>query len=211
VKKLRRILLAGNAAWLATSVLPAWSAPPYAATKSRVANRGRPPDNFLRELVDWGRAAKDEIFAVNSVADVYASLKPQLGPYRDLPHRRAVMLEVLRVHAGFESSWNWDAGVHESKPEPNTERTEEAGAFQCSCNSLGLGADLRTLFAARSPGDTSCRAFIRVSKQEHVFAMEYNARLLRHTLQHHGPLKRREVNAWVRRDAVAEFEKLLAG
>jgi hypothetical protein len=29
----------------------------------------------------------------------------------DLQHRRAAMLEVMRVHAGFESSWNWKQGV----------------------------------------------------------------------------------------------------
>lgn len=120
------------------------------------------------------------------------------------------MLEVLRVHAGFESSWNWNEAVDVSKTEPNSEKTEEAGPLQCSCNSLKYGADLQALFAARSPGDTSCQAFMRVSKKDHRFAMEYDARPLRHTLQHHGPVKRREINAWLRRDAVAEFEALLA-
>lgn len=182
----------------------------FVATKAPVANRGSAPDSFLQQLLDWGRTAPQEVFAPNAIFDIYSSVAPQLGPYQGLAHRRAVMLEVLRVHAGFESSWNWDEGRDLSNQESNTPATEEAGAFQCSCNSLRYGQELKDLFARASPGDDSCEAFIRVSKQDHPFAIEYDARLLRRTLAHHGPIHRREVNRWLRRDAVAEFQSLLA-
>jgi hypothetical protein len=46
-------------------------------------------------------------------------------------------------------------------------------------------------------------------KQDHQLAMEYVARLLRRTVNHHGPVKRHEIDAWLRRDAVMEFQALL--
>jgi hypothetical protein len=69
--------------------------------KERVLNRGVPPDAFLDELVAWGGTAPDDIFVPNAIHDVYSSVVGVLGPWRDLNHRRAVMLEVLRVLAGF--------------------------------------------------------------------------------------------------------------
>ena len=47
-------------------------------------------------------------------------------------------------------------------------------------------------------------------KSDHPLAMEYIARLLRHTIDANGPVKRHEIDQWLRRDAVAEFETLLA-
>src|SRR5262245_21088786 len=82
----------------------------YSATKQHVFNRGVPPDDFLDQLVAWGKQAPDEIFTPNLLSDIYSSVKNTLGPWRDLQHRRAVMLEVMRVLAGFESSWNWNEG-----------------------------------------------------------------------------------------------------
>jgi hypothetical protein len=78
--------------YLWSSVLP----------KQRVLNRGVPSDNFLDELVIWGRTAPDEIFVANSAVDIYSNVFRVLGPWRGLRHRRAVMLEVMRVLAGFE-------------------------------------------------------------------------------------------------------------
>jgi hypothetical protein len=40
--------------------------------------------------------------------------------------------------------------------------------------------------------------------------MEYTARLLRHTTRHHGPVRDHHIDPWLRRDAVREFEELLA-
>jgi hypothetical protein len=47
-------------------------------------------------------------------------------------------------------------------------------------------------------------------KQDHKLAMEYIARLLRRTVNHNGPVKRHEIDQWLRRDAVAEFQNLLS-
>ena len=47
--------------------------------------------------------------AVRSAIDGVAGV---LGPFgNDMSLRRAAMLEVMRVHAGFESSLNWKEGV----------------------------------------------------------------------------------------------------
>ena len=61
-----------------------------------------PPDNFLDQLVAWGRTAPDDIFAPNSQTDIYSNVFGVLGPWEDLRHRRAVMWEVMRVLAGFD-------------------------------------------------------------------------------------------------------------
>ena len=83
----------------------------YIATKAKVKNRGIPPDHFLDEMVAWGRSAEPDIFAPNLVHDVYSSVAGKLGPWTGPAHRRAAMLEVMRVLAGFESSWRWTVGV----------------------------------------------------------------------------------------------------
>jgi hypothetical protein len=83
----------------------------FFATKKQVKNRGIPPDAFLEELVAWGKQAPDAIFAPNPAHDVYASVAGVLGPWTGPGHRRAAMLEVMGVLAGFESSWHWTAGV----------------------------------------------------------------------------------------------------
>src|SRR5260370_5489354 len=92
--------------------------------KQHVANRGVPPDDFLDQLVAWGKRSSDEIFVLNAFSDIYSSVINTLGPWQGIPHRRAVMLEVLRVLAGFESSWNWNEGRDTSNPNSNT-RSEE--------------------------------------------------------------------------------------
>jgi phosphoribosyl-dephospho-CoA transferase len=48
-----------------------------------------------------------------------------------------------------------------------------------------------------------------MSKQNHAFALEYTARLLRFTVNHHGPLKHRKIHDWIRRPAVEEFRQFL--
>jgi hypothetical protein len=58
---------------------------------------------------------------------------------------------------------------------------------------------------------TDCDTFIKVSKSNHKFAMEYCARLLRFTINHHGPVKRKEINRWLKPDAVKEFQGFLSG
>jgi hypothetical protein len=170
----------------------------YKATKARVYNRGVPPDSFLDQLILFGNTAPNEIF----------TLKDALGPYRSTKHRRAVMLEALRVLAGFESSWNWKEGVDTTNPHSNTPCTEEAGAFQCSGNSMHFDQSLKDL-CVRAYGGTGCPDFIITSKENRQFAVEYCARLLRFTINHHGPVKRGDVSKWVSRKAVDEFKSLI--
>ncbi len=175
----------------------------FIACRQKVANRGRPPLAFLDELVAWGKTADPMIFAKNPVYDIYSSVVGQLGPWQGDLHRKAAMLEVLRVLGGFESSWDWNAGRDVTNPNSNTPCTEEAGIFQCSGDSMSLGALKQVLIDAG--GDGSCQSFIEKTKSNHPFAMEYCARLLRVTTKHHGPIKSGLIDPWLRRDAVDEF------
>lgn len=198
-------------------------------TKRPVFNRGIAPDDFLRELVEWGRSAPDEIFEVNPLNDIYAKVKPELGPYESLTHRKAVMLEVMRVLAGFESSWDWKEGVDTSRLGDDTPANSEAGAWQVSYDSRSLSPDLKPLLASKGIIDDAHSIkddiqFQRLTKFDHPFAMEFVARLMRANTKHNGPLyKGEERNAirrslrgakhsiypWLSRESVGEFEELL--
>lgn len=180
----------------------------YIATRERVANRGVPPNDFLDQLIAWGKHAPDEIFTPNARSDVYSSVFHMLGPWQGIPHRRAVMLEVMRVLAAFESSWNWNEGRDMTNATSITPDTIEAGAWQVSANSMNFGQELKDLVLAKV-GTLDGNAFQNAMKQNHPLAMEYIARLLRRTTHHNGPVLRHEIDPWLRRDAVAEFQSLL--
>lgn len=180
----------------------------YVATKQKVLNRGIPPTTFLGELAAWGRTADPDIFGPNPFDDVYSSIKNSLGPWQDGNHRRAVMLEVMRVLAGFESSWDWNAGRDITNASSVTPDTIEAGAWQVSANSLNFGPELRELVLSKV-GSLDGNKFQAAIKNDHAFAMDYIARLLCRTTRHNGPVKRHEIDEWLRRDAVAEFQNLL--
>lgn len=175
----------------------------------RVHNRGTPPESFLKELIQFGKTADGEIFEQNQFYDVYSSAYKELGPYQDLNHRRAVMLEVMRVLAGFESSWNWKEGRDITNSTSVTADTIEAGAWQVSANSMNFGGDLRDLVKEKV-GSWDGWAFQKAMKENHQLAMEYIARLLRHTVNHNGPAKRKEINPFLSRKSVEEFQKLIA-
>jgi hypothetical protein len=177
--------------------------------KSSVLNRGIPSDEFLAELIAWGKSSSDEIFAKNDRFDIYSSVKKELGPYETMARRRAVMLEVMRVLAGFESSWKWSAGRDTTNPHSNRPETTEAGAWQVSADSMAWGSDL-TALVDRVVGSRDGNAFQSAMKSNHALAMEYIARLLRHTINANGPVKRREIHPWLSKKAVKEFEKQLA-
>ena len=181
----------------------------YSATKQHVFNRGVPPDDFLDQLVAWGKRASDDIFVPNVFSDIYSSVINTLGPWQGNLYRRAVMLEVMRVLAGFESSWNWNEGVDITNPTSNTPDTMEAGAWQVSANAMNFGQELKDLVLANA-GTLDGTAFQRAMKLNHPLAMEFIARLLRRTTQHNGPVARHEIDPWLRRDAVAEFQALVA-
>ena len=61
----------------------------------------------------------------------------------------------------------------------------------------------------QTAGRTDCETFRAESKSNHMFAIEYCARLLRFTVKHHGPIRDADIHPWLRRDAVAEFEVFL--
>ena len=182
----------------------------FTACKQKVFNRGHhPPDAFLDELVNWSRSAPEEVFAKNEKFDIYSSIVQELGPWQGDMHRRAVMLEALRVLGGFESSWNWNEGVDVTNPTSNTPCTEESGIFQCSGNSMNIDTSLKALLVATGAVGT-CASFITTTKADHAFAIGYCARVIRFTTKHHGPIKGRFINRWLRRDAVTEFQAFLA-
>ena len=80
---------------------------------------GIPPLGFLQELVAWGKRHRTKSLSINKrkEKDVYASVTEELGPFGDITHRKACMLEVMRVLAGFESSWNWNEGSRQRERE----------------------------------------------------------------------------------------------
>ncbi len=183
----------------------------FQATKQKVLNRGVPPDSFLEELVAWAKSAPPEIFARNDVpVEIYTVVRPELGPYESDEHRRAVMCEVMRVHAGFESSWNWNEGVDVTNHTSMAHKTgQETGAWQVSFDSTYLAGKAMQPFA-RAHGIGVVDNFIRDLKINHPLAMEYYARLVRVNIKWAGPIIRGEINDWLRRDAVAEFQSLLS-
>lgn len=183
----------------------------FDATKAHVANRGVPPDSFLTQLVEWGRSAPEEIFAPNeSPRDIYATVKGILGPWQPSPHRRAVMLEVMRVHAGFESSWNWNEGVDTTNHNSVAHiEGQETGAWQVSFDSTGLGNNAMLNNFAKERGIGTPQQFIGLMKRDHNLAMEYYARLIRVSVAWAGPIKRHEIDPWLQWDAVKEFQTLL--
>lgn len=180
----------------------------FFACKKEVFNRGAAPDAFLDELIDWAVGAPQEIFERNNRIDIYSRIVNELGPWESFIHRKAAMLEVLRVLGGFESSWDWLAGRDITNAASNTLATEEAGIFQCSANSMNFDSSLADLLV-REAGRSDHGTFITAIKSQHKLAIEYCARLLRFTVNHHGPVKYRHINPWLRRDAMLEFMEFL--
>jgi len=190
-----------------------------ASCKSKVYNRGVPPDWFLSELITWGKSAPNSTFEANSNYDIYSSVKTELGPYKSDKHRRAVMLEVLRVLGGFESSWKHTAGLDTTNTSSATNKCrEEAGIFQKSQNATYFGTDLKFMQIDMCKNYTQkniCLNFIACSKDSsgnkanREFIYGFTSLLLRKTVNHHGPVKRKEINKWLSRECVAEFESKL--
>lgn len=196
----------------------------FRATKQRVHNRGNPPDSFLEELIEWARKAPDEIFAPNAVpVEVYTVIKSSLATpihpngdpsgtplyhWDSLLHRKAAMLEVMRVHAGFESSWTWILGVDTTNQTSMRNITaQEAGIFQVSFDSTHLGNGAMKPFA-KANGIAHPDNFIAKMKSDHALALEYYARLVRVSIAWAGPLLRHgtdSVYPWLSRASVAEF------
>jgi hypothetical protein len=184
--------------------------PTYPAIQHAVANRGTPPDDFLAALLAFGRTAPEEIFAENNRIDIYSALHGILGPWEGPRHRRAVMLEALRVLAGYESSWRWTEGVDTTNATSvHNTQAQETGVFQVSADSMACDASLRACVVAHA-GAADAATFISAMKTNHALAIEYCARLLRFSVKWDGPILRGDLARSVSRAAVAEFEELLA-
>jgi hypothetical protein len=74
---------------------------------------------------------------------------------------------------------------------------------------MGFDESLKDLLRTASGGKTDCPAFITTTKENHQFAIEFCARLLRFTIKHHGPIKNRHIHPWLSKQAVAEFQSFL--
>ena len=183
----------------------------YIAVRHPVsAQHPNAPIPFLDDLIDAIDPLPDDVFAENAVHDIYAVMKGSLGPYTGLLHRKAVMCEVLRVQAAFESDWNWHEGVDINNLHSKTHLSgEETGAFQVSFDSTALGHSTLLPFAGAHQIDTP-EKFIPAMKNDHRLAVEYCARLLRINTSWCGTINDpSKVISHVRRDAVAEFQTFL--
>lgn len=203
----------------------------FKACKTEVHNRGHTPDAFLDELIAWGRTAPAEIFAPNQNFDIYNKVNPELGPWESPLHRRSGMLEVLRVLAGFESSWNHKMGVDTSRRSATTKENAEAGAWQMSYDARRLDASLKLCLVNHRITDGL--AFQQHMKSDHPLSMEFIARVLRIDVKNYerissGPVRKGDerkktwpgrpklwkpeesIYPWLSRAAVAEFQGFLA-
>lgn len=198
----------------------------FRATKARVHNRGTPPDGFLEELIEWARKAPDDIFSPNAVpVDIFTVIKSSLatpagndgagGPvyhWDNFLHRKAALIEAMRVHAGMESSWTWILGVDITNSTSMAHISgQETGIFQVSFDSTWLGGNAMKPFAVAHNIETP-EKFIPAMKRNHLLALEYYARLARVSIAWAGPLLRHgndSVYPWLSRAAVAEFEGFL--
>ncbi len=181
----------------------------FVYSRARVLNRGRPPYEFLVALVDWAKNAPMELFAPNpEPADIYTYVKPVLGPWTSVEYRRGVLMEVMRVHAGFESSWNWNEGVDTTNQTSVENITgQETGVFQVSFDSIWLNDNRMKGFAVAND-IASPEKFISKMKSDHNLCMEYYARLVRFNVQWAGPIKRHEIDPWLSRKSADELRVL---
>ena len=159
------------------------------------------PDSFLQELITWANQAPNQVFESNPKSDVYSFSKAKLAPngWKNLKHRKAAMLEVMRNLASWESSYSWKAGIDtQNASSAKNKCNEEAGIFQTSANIMAFDKSLKDLFDKRCrqqySGNSDCIKFIKCSKDphaDHTFTIEITARALRFTTRHWGPLLRR--------------------
>lgn len=215
----RNLLIATGAAGGLAALSPlglslAQASSGWNACLRKVEDRGTPSTAFLNELLTWGKTAPEWIFAKDAGNDVFGVLAPVLGPWdsRDfIGHRRAAMLEALRVLAGCESSWRWTEGKDRNNKSTDP-RTFEAGIFQASYDSLFINnaSPLRE-YAKTVGADAGPSKFQQITKSNHQFAIGYTARLISITRTQNSPLLDGLVKRNVSKAAVAEFRSKLKG
>lgn len=187
---------------------------PYQFTTAVLYKRSAPPVAFLDESVLWAKFAGDDVFMPNDSNDIYAKYAPVVGRWTSLPQRKAGMMEMLRVLAGYECSWSWQAGVDLDNPDHSSDATETR-IFQVSANSMAFG-DLEKRVFLRF-GSTDPDVFIREMKTDTFFALDYAARLLRLTIDANGPVlhddlasvDKKYLHHWLSPPAMNEFMALI--
>lgn len=181
----------------------------YKYLNSKVLNRGTCPNSFLNNFIEIAKSSPNDWYQVNQeINDVYNLIRPKFGPWKNIIHRKAALLECMRVLGGFESSWDWNEGVDTTNPTSNTDETIEAGLWQISYNSRYFGPDLKKLLL--NFNITNGNNFQIVTKTNHSFAFEYAVKLFRHTIGHNGPLKRKEVLPWMKQECIDELIEIIS-
>lgn len=198
----------------------------FKATKAEVFNRGHAPDAFLDELIEWARQAPDEIFAPNDTPlEIYTVIKSRLAwrsgtdasgspiyHWESLLHRKAALMEAMRVHAGMESSWNPNEDVDKTNAASRRNKTgRETGWFQVSFDSEWINHNAMKSFAI-AHGIETVDKFIPAMKANHPLALEYYARLSRISIAWAGPLLRHgqdSIYPWLSGASLEEFAGFL--
>lgn len=194
----------------------------FKAARHQVNQHGPAPEDFLTELVQWAIDADPGIFSARPGFDIYDKIKAELGPWESDAHRRAAMIEVMSVLAAFESDYDWKEGVDTSRLGDSTPENTEAGAWQVSSDSRGIAPELADTLTRNKIHNGI--QFQQAMKFNHALAMEYIARLLRHSTKANGPLykgaerdairrslrdEKNSIYPWLSRAAVAEFTAAL--
>jgi hypothetical protein len=86
---------------------------------------------------------------------------------------------------------------------------QETGIFQVSWDSTLIAHGAMKEFAVEK-GIARVGSFISEMKHDHKLALEYYGRLVRINIKWAGPLLRHEIDPWLSRAAVSEFQTLLA-
>lgn len=182
------------------------------ACMGKVHNRGAPKFEVVKDIVSALRETPIEVFAENKNADVYGSVVGELGPWQSLKHRAAAMGAVMVVQAGFESSWDYFEGRDISAS--NTSAcTAEAGLYQTSGNMNTFSAESKAVLIPLQEKyckSTTCAEFQRCTKEPvKSFVHGHFIRASRITTRHWGPMVRKEINPWLKRECVKQIEALL--
>lgn len=178
----------------------------------KVHNRGVPKFAVVKDIVEALRATPLEVFAENSNADVFGSVKAELGPWTSLKQRAGAMGAVMVVQSGFESSWKYGEG-RDMSANNTSACTEEAGLYQTSGNMNTFNAEAKSVlqpFMAQHCKSTTCAEFKRCTKEPvKAFVHGHFIRASRITTRHWGPMVRKEINPWLKRACAKQIEDLL--
>lgn len=178
----------------------------------KVYNRGTIPLSMVQDVVAALRETPESVFATNNNFDIYSSVSDKLGPYTSLKNRAAVLGNVMLVESGFESTWKYDAG-RDMSAKNTSACSAEAGLYQTSGNMNTFNNDAASVlvpFQAKYCKSTTCDEFQRCTKEPvKSFVHGHFIRASRITVRHWGPILRKEINPWLKKECVAQIEKLL--